>query len=90
MFKKHPGRYPLWHVKDTTGLAAAVARPFPERRQGAHFVPVGAGDVDYKALFAAAQTAGLQHFFVEQDNAVDADSLAAIRTSAQNLKRILS
>lgn len=90
MFRKHPGRYPLWHVKDTTGLAAAVARPFPERRLGAQFVPVGAGDIDYKALFAMAETAGLQHFFVEQDNAVDGDSLALIRTSAQNLKKLLS
>jgi sugar phosphate isomerase/epimerase len=90
MFKKHPGRYPLWHVKDTTGLAAAIARPFPERRLGANFVPVGTGDIDYKALFAMAATAGLQHFFIEQDNAVDGDSVAAIRTSAQNLKRILS
>ena len=90
MFKKHPGRYPLWHVKDTTGLAAAVARPIAERRLGANFVPVGAGDIDYKTLFALAPTAGLQHFFVEQDNAVEGDSLAAIRTSAQNLKRILS
>jgi sugar phosphate isomerase/epimerase len=90
MFKKHPGRYPLWHVKDTTGLAATVARPFPERRLGARFVPIGAGDIDYKALFAMAATAGLQHFFVEQDNAVEGDSLAAIRTSAQYLKKILS
>lgn len=90
MFKKHPGRYPLWHVKDTTGLAAAVARPFHERRLGAHFVPIGGGDIDYKALFAMAATAGLQHFFVEQDNAGEGDSLAAIRTSAQYLKTILS
>jgi sugar phosphate isomerase/epimerase len=89
MFKKHPGRYPLWHVKDTTGLAAAVARPFPERQRAASFVPVGSGDIDYKVLFAHAQTAGLQHFFIEQDNAVDGDSIAAIRTSAQNLKKIL-
>ena len=90
MFKKHPGRYPLWHVKDTKGLAAAVARPFADRRLGANFVPVGTGDIDYKAMFAEARTAGLQHFFVEQDNAVDGDSLAAIEASAQHLKRLLS
>jgi sugar phosphate isomerase/epimerase len=90
MFKKHPGRYPLWHVKDTKGLPAVVARPFAERRSGANFVPVGTGDIDYKAMFAAAPTAGLQHFFVEQDNAVDGDSLAAIEASAQHLRRLLS
>ena len=60
-----------------------------ERQKAAQFVPVGAGDVDYRVVFAAAATAGLQHYFVEQDNAVDADSIAAIRTSAQNLKRLL-
>jgi sugar phosphate isomerase/epimerase len=91
MFKKQPGRFALWHVKDTKGLAATVARPIGERQQGAssQFVPVGSGDIDYKAIFAQAQTAGLQHFFVEQDNAVEGDSVAAIRTSAENLKRLL-
>ena len=89
MFKKDPGRYALWHVKDTTGLAATVAKPIEERQKSAQFVPVGAGDVDYKAAFAAAQTAGLQHFFIEQDNAIDGDSITAIRTSAQNLKRLI-
>jgi sugar phosphate isomerase/epimerase len=91
MFKKNPGRYALWHVKDTKGLAATVAKPIGERQQGAssQFVPVGTGDLDYKTIFAAAQTAGLQHFFIEQDNAVDGDSVAAIQASAANLKRLL-
>ena len=41
MFKKNPGRYALWHVKDSTGLAAAKARPIEERQKAAQFVPVG-------------------------------------------------
>ena len=89
LFKKHPGRYPLWHVKDATGVATAVAKPYAERQRGVQFVPVGSGDIDYKAIFAAAATAGLQHFFIEQDNAVDSDSLAAMRASAQGLKKLL-
>jgi sugar phosphate isomerase/epimerase len=89
MFGEHPGRYPLWHVKDATGLKAAHATPFAERQRAAQFVPVGAGEIDYKAIFAAAAPAGLEHYFIEQDNAVDADSAAAIRTSAQNLKKLL-
>ena len=89
MFKKHPGRYPLWHVKDVTGLAALVASPMADRQGAVQFAPVGAGEINYKALFAAAQTAGLQHFFIEQDNAVNGDSVAAIRTSAVNLRKLI-
>jgi sugar phosphate isomerase/epimerase len=89
MFKRHPGRYRLWHVKDTRGLAAVVAKPIQERQGAADFVPIGSGDIDYKTVFAAASTAGLEHFFVEQDNAVQGDSIAAARASAEQLKRLL-
>ena len=58
LFKKSPGRFPLWHVKD---ISADTKKP----------VEVGAGMVDFKPIFAAAQTAGMQHFFVEQDGAPD-------------------
>lgn len=89
LFTRHPGRFALWHVKDTAGLAAITARPIGERLRAAQFVPVGAGDVDYRAVFAAADTAGLRHFFIEQDNAVNGDSLSAIATSAAHVRRIL-
>ena len=58
LFKKNPGRFPLWHVKD---ISADTKKP----------VEVGAGMVDFKPIFAAAKTAGMQHFFVEQDGAPD-------------------
>ncbi len=56
LFKKNPGRFPLWHVKD---ISADKKEP----------VEVGTGIVDFKPIFAAAKTAGMQHFFVEQDGA---------------------
>ena len=54
LFKKHPGRFPLWHTKD-----------LDKNRQGP--APVGEGVIDFKRIFAGAGTAGLQHFFVEHD-----------------------
>ena len=55
MFKANPGRFPLWHVKDMDKT--------PKR----FFTEVGNGSIDFKKIFAAAKTAGMQHFFVEQD-----------------------
>jgi sugar phosphate isomerase/epimerase len=55
LFKKNPGRYPLWHVKDMT------AQKVPTE--------VGNGTIDFKRIFAASKTAGMQYFFVEQDGA---------------------
>ncbi len=92
MFQKNPGRYELWHVKDATGLKNMDPALTPNaRRQASKLVPVGMGDVDYKAIFAKANLAGLKHFCIEQDNAADSgDSMAAARTSYVNLKRMLS
>jgi sugar phosphate isomerase/epimerase len=56
MFKKNPGRYPLWHVKDIV-----MARKLPTE--------IGNGGVDFKRIFAASKDAGMQYFFVEQDGA---------------------
>ena len=56
IFKKNPGRFPLWHVKD---IDKASGKP----------VELGAGFIDYKTIFANAEIAGMKHFFVEQDGA---------------------
>ncbi len=55
LFQKHPGRFPLWHVKDM------------DRTPARNFTEVGNGSIDFKRIFAQAKTAGLKHFFVEQD-----------------------
>ncbi len=63
--KKYPNRFPMIHVKDflpaqgkgaTAGSAASMI--------GAE---LGRGVVDYKPIFAAAEMAGLKHYFVEQE-----------------------
>jgi sugar phosphate isomerase/epimerase len=92
IFKKHPGRFELWHVKDAKGIKMMTPQMTQQERQRAAFlVPVGTGEVDYKTIFANAEMAGLKHFCIEQDNAADwGDSMAAARVSYQNLVKILS
>lgn len=74
MFAKLPGRFPLWHVKD--------AGPPPERAM----LDVGAGTINFAALFAMSEKSGLKHAFIEHDNPKDA--LASVQASAAALKKI--
>ena len=71
VFERYPGRFPLWHVKDGAG---------PEMDQ----TVVGAGAVDFERIFAASETAGLRHAFVEADNPPDG-SLAFAEASIEYL-----
>ena len=74
LFKKHPGRFSLWHVKDLD-----KDKKLP--------LPVGTGTVNFERIFAHAKVSGMKHFFVEHDN--PADPFASITTSYINLKKIL-
>ena len=55
LFKKHPGRFPLWHVKD---MEKSADRAFAE---------VGTGSINFQRIFDAKKTAGMTNYFVEQD-----------------------
>ncbi|MEO8823931.1 MAG: sugar phosphate isomerase/epimerase [Ginsengibacter sp.] len=74
LFKKHPGRFPLWHVKDLD----------KERKES---VPVGEGVVDFKSIFDNASLAGMKHFFVEHD--MPKDAYASITESYNYLTKVL-
>ena len=71
-FAQYPGRFPLWHVKDM-GADGEI-------------VPVGTGQIDFAALFARAEQAGLQHAFVEHDN--PDDPLASVQASIGHLNAL--
>jgi sugar phosphate isomerase/epimerase len=75
LFKQHPGRFPLWHVKDLDKEMKTV-------------LPVGEGVVEYKRIFDAASTSGMKHFFVEHD--MPKDPWASITTSYSYLSKMLS
>ncbi|MFT4153484.1 sugar phosphate isomerase/epimerase family protein [Parafilimonas sp.] len=75
LFNHYPGRFPLWHVKDLDAGRENI-------------MPVGEGTIDFKPIFAAASTAGMQHFFVEHD--MPKDAYASITASIANLKKMLA
>jgi len=68
---KYPARFKMLHVKDSAG---------PEHR----IADVGAGDIDFKTIFARAR--GVEHYFVEHDNPTD--ELASISTSYKYLANL--
>lgn len=92
LFKAHPGRFELWHIKDVFGLKTVNPSLGPNARVSSMaFAPVGVGQVDFRRVFAQAPLAGLRHFAIEHDNAAAwGDSLAAARVSYQNMARMLS
>lgn len=64
-FDRNPGRFSCCHVKDMAADGEMVA--------------VGAGAIDFGAIFARSEQAGLVHYFVEHDN--PSDPLASIQAS---------
>ena len=91
LFKQHPGRFELWHVKDAIGIKHLTpAMNQLERRAAVTLMPVGLGEVDYKTIFSHATVAGLRHYYIEQDNAAAwGDAMAATRVSVNNLRQFL-
>lgn len=76
LIEAHPGRFPMWHVKDM------------EKADPAHNTEVGAGTIDFKKIFQHAKTSGLKHLFMEQEYfAIDA--YQSITQSAAYIKKNL-
>jgi sugar phosphate isomerase/epimerase len=75
LFKEHPKRFPLWHVKDM------------DKTEKKSFTEVGNGVIDFKKIFSKANESGMTHFFVEQD--VSSDPMASIATSYKYIESSL-
>lgn len=73
LFKKHPGRFALWHVKDMDTAG--------------NFADVGKGVIDFKSIFAHRAIAGVKHFFVERDQTEN--KIATISQGFQALSGLL-
>jgi sugar phosphate isomerase/epimerase len=80
IFKKYPGRFQLFHMKDMYTNQA----PFYKTETN-DFAPVGEGVIDFKRILAAKDVAGMKYMIVEQDNAGDDKPFEAIRKSIINL-----
>jgi sugar phosphate isomerase/epimerase len=76
LFKEHPGRFPLWHVKDMDNT--------PKQ----NFTEVGHGIIDFKNIFKHKDLAGMKYFFVEQDQ-TPGDPFVSIAESIADIKKNL-
>jgi sugar phosphate isomerase/epimerase len=76
-FKKFPGRFELWHVKDMADTP------------GKEDTEIGTGIINFSELFEYKKTAGMKHFYIENDNP-HGDSLESVAVSYKNLYNILS
>jgi sugar phosphate isomerase/epimerase len=66
-FNRYPKRFKLLHVKDSAGP--------PDNK----IVDVGKGKIDFRSIFARAEKADVNHYFVEHDE--PADPIATLRNS---------
>ena len=81
LFKKYPGRFQLFHMKDMYTKQA----PFFTTVGVTDFAPVGSGLINFKEILAAKKIAGMKYMVVEQDSTKDGKPFDAIQTSITNL-----
>jgi sugar phosphate isomerase/epimerase len=74
LFKKHPGRFKMWHVKDMDKANKELN------------AEVGTGSIDFKPIFAQAKLAGVKHYFVEHETNYKPDELGSVKASFEYLK----
>ncbi|RYU95908.1 sugar phosphate isomerase/epimerase family protein [Emticicia agri] len=73
-FKKYPGRFKMWHVKDMDSQ---------ER-----FAPVGQGKIDFKRILAHKKLSGMKYYIVEQDQTFDGmKPFEALKISKEGLQK---
>ena len=75
-FKKYPGRFPLWHVKDIS------------KNEEQYFTEVGNGSISLQNIFQHAEISGMKKFFVEQDVCRDFTPLESLNISYNYLKKL--
>ena len=74
LFAEHPGRFPMWHVKDM------------DKANNTINTEVGSGTINFKDIYSHAKEAGLKHFIVEQEN-FSLDPYVSIKQSADYIKK---
>jgi len=75
-FKRAPGRFVMWHVKDM-------------HKTSRDYTELGNGTIDFARIWPEASLAGLKHFFVEQGGNFTHDPFRSVADSAEYVKRVL-
>ena len=77
LFKKYPGRFKLWHVKDMDKIN-------PE-----HNTEIGNGTIDFKSIFKQAKLSGMKHFYLEQESNYNPNPIESISKSINYIQKKL-
>jgi len=80
MFKKYPGRFQLFHMKDMSHKE----KPFYDVIKD-DICAVGEGVIDFKRILKARDLAGMKYMFVEDDNQGNGKPFEELETSISNL-----
>jgi len=84
LLRKFGKRVALVHLKDK---AKTTPVQTDENVPKDSFAEVGSGSLDFPAILKAAQAAGVQHYFVEQDQ-TPGDPIASLKKSYEYLSHL--
>ena len=84
VLKKYGKRVALLHLKNVADIGAPQ---YNEKVAKGSFREVGNGVIDIAAVLKAANAAGVQHYFVEQDQ-TPGDPLESLKQSFEYLKKL--
>ncbi|MCF6141257.1 sugar phosphate isomerase/epimerase [Flavobacterium sp. K77] len=77
LFKKYPGRFSMWHVKD-------MDKANPDFN-----AEIGTGAIDFKAIFTQSKQAGMKRFFLEHESNYKPNPIESAATSFNYIKKNL-
>ena len=77
LFKKYPGRFSMWHVKDM------------DKKNKDWNTEIGNGTIDFKDIFAEAKLSGMKHFFIEHETNYNPNPIESVAESCAYVKRHL-
>jgi sugar phosphate isomerase/epimerase len=83
LLRKYPGRWALMHVKDMK--RGTPTNDFSGGAPAEADVPVGTGQIDYRAVLNAAKEVGVQHYYIEDESP---DPLGNIPRSVEWLETV--
>ncbi len=77
LFKKQPGRFPMVHIKDM------------DKADKTKNTEIGNGSIDFKRLLLQSKLAGIQYYYVEQENNYVPDTITSIQHSYSFIRKNL-
>ena len=77
LFKEHPGRFSMWHVKDM------------DKNNKDWNTEIGKGSIDFKSIFAEAKLSGMKHFFIEHETNYNPNPIESVAESCAYVKKYL-